>query len=460
MEEAWHAARLIPTSGINGVLEQERRAVSALLAVISAVREFGRSLLGPLGMPAAAIEAFIEVPFDYEDKKLLPDGLVRARRGSKAWTALVEVKTGSNRLEAAQIEAYLDIARQQGFQALLTISNEIPSIPGTHPTRVRRRTKTVALHHLSWTQVLTAAVVQKRHRGVADPEQAWILGELIRYLEHKNSGAMAFEDMGESWVPVREGVVHGTLRANDKAAAEVAGRWDQLIQFTCLHLGKQLGVEVQPTLSRRELDDPTLRPTALVQSLVGRGTLDGGLRIPGTVGPITVCADLRAGQLTAFIDIAAPQDGKPRTRLNWLLRQLTDAPASLRIDSFSAYARGASLSALLRDVRSDPSLLVGDTKREIRQFRLALSAPMGTKRGQGRGGFVAAVLGLIDGFYEQVVQRLKPWAAPPPKLRPPEPPEPKQDVPAALVSTSFSSQDGAEAVTTDDSLPGSDPAGG
>ena len=33
-EESWHEARLIPTSGINGAEEQERRATSALLAVL------------------------------------------------------------------------------------------------------------------------------------------------------------------------------------------------------------------------------------------------------------------------------------------------------------------------------------------------------------------------------------------------------------------------------------------
>jgi hypothetical protein len=41
-EETWHEARLIPTSGINGAEEQERRATSAVLAVMVAVREFGR----------------------------------------------------------------------------------------------------------------------------------------------------------------------------------------------------------------------------------------------------------------------------------------------------------------------------------------------------------------------------------------------------------------------------------
>jgi hypothetical protein len=45
-------------------------------------------------------------------------------------------------------------------------------------------------------------VLEKEHRGVADPDQAYILGELIRYLERPRSGALEFEDMGPSWVSV------------------------------------------------------------------------------------------------------------------------------------------------------------------------------------------------------------------------------------------------------------------
>jgi hypothetical protein len=200
-EETWHAARLIPTSGINGAEEQERRATSALLSVFSAVREYGRAILGPLGAPAGQFEAYIEVPFDEGDRKVYPDGLIRSRRGQRTWTALVEVKTGNNELKADQLETYLDIAKEQGFDAVITISNQIPPAPGQHPTTVdRRKLRRVALHHLPWVQVLSAAVLQKEHRGVADPDQAWILGELIRYLEHPRSGAMAFEDMGAAWV--------------------------------------------------------------------------------------------------------------------------------------------------------------------------------------------------------------------------------------------------------------------
>ena len=97
-EESWHEARLIPTSGINGAEEQERRATSALLAVVTAVREFGRGLTQPLGAPTGNIQAFIEVPFMLGEKRCYPDGLIRVTRGQRSWTALVEVKTGTNEL--------------------------------------------------------------------------------------------------------------------------------------------------------------------------------------------------------------------------------------------------------------------------------------------------------------------------------------------------------------------------
>lgn len=125
-EEAWHEARLIPTSGINGPDEQERRATSALLAVMTSVREFGRALTQPLGAPAGQVLAYIEVPFAQGEAKVIPDGLLRVCRGSKTCTALVEVKTGTNESEVQQLENYLDVAQEQGFDALV-MSCLVPS---------------------------------------------------------------------------------------------------------------------------------------------------------------------------------------------------------------------------------------------------------------------------------------------------------------------------------------------
>lgn len=443
-EESWNEARLIPTSGISGADEQERRATSALLAVMSSVREFHRALLQPFGAPAGTMQAFIEVPFLMGDKRFYPDGLIRVSRGQRVWTALLEVKTGSNELNTEQLESYLDVARENGFQALITISNQIPAIAGLHPTVIdKRKLRRVDLFHLSWTQILTEAVMQKEHRGVADPDQAWILGELIRYLEHPRSGALQFDDMGSSWVSVREAVTAGTLRANDKGLADVVARFDALLRFASLQLGRRLGTEVVPVLSRKELKEPTIRAQTLADSLITHGTMQGGIRIPDAVNPVVVTVDLRAGRVTCHVDLDAPREGRPTTRVNWLVRQLRNAPDNIRIEAHAAHARGPGQADLLQIIRENPAALLGDGQRELRSFRIAFSSPMAAKRGRGRGTFIDSVLDAIDIFYGDVMQHLKAWSATPPRLREPLP-ETLVPSKSPLNSNAFSSQDGAE----------------
>src|SRR5215203_6268731 len=95
--DGWHPARLIPTAGIRGQEEQEKRATSSLLAVMHAVPEFGHALVKELGAPKSPqIETYTEVRCKTQDGRTIsPDGAVVCRRGKKAWTCLVEVKTGT-----------------------------------------------------------------------------------------------------------------------------------------------------------------------------------------------------------------------------------------------------------------------------------------------------------------------------------------------------------------------------
>jgi hypothetical protein len=221
-EEAWHPARLIPTTGIGGAEEQEQRATSSLLAVMHAVPEFGRALLAHAGAPAGRITTFTEIHIKDLDAGTtsIPDAAIVVERGKLRWCALVEVKTGGNALRKEQVERYLDLARINSFDAVLTISNDITSDPAISPIAVDvRKTKKVALRHLPWFQVTTEAVLQHRHRKLSDPDQAWLLGELIAYLENEKSGAGGFEDMGDQWVTVRDEARARTLNATPRAPA-------------------------------------------------------------------------------------------------------------------------------------------------------------------------------------------------------------------------------------------------
>lgn len=422
--ENWTRARLIPVSGIGSDKEAETRAASAVLAVLSVVRDLSVALFAPMGASRAAkavVETYTEPQFVLDGKKVRPDGVVRISYGNATWTALVEIKTGDGRLEADQINNYWEIARQQNFDAVITISNEIAASPGSHPTeglRVRSNSK-IQVHHISWTALLSTAVMFKVHRGVDDPEQAWLVGELIRYLEHSASGAMAFDDMGPNWVPVRDGARDGILRRTDEGVQDVALRWDQLLRYAALQLGAQIGSDVQHVLSRAHTDQKA-RTAYLVDALVSGAPLDGVLRVPNTVGDIEIATDLEARRITACVYVAAPEDRGAKARCSWIVGQLKDAPANLVIESYAKNAR-TPISTALSAAREDRDLLLPEDKRDPVRFRLVLTQEMGQgRKTTGRKpGYIDSILNLLGTFYGSVVQNVTPWTPKAPKISAP-----------------------------------------
>jgi hypothetical protein len=324
-------------------------------------------------------------------------------------------------LGSDQVSRYLDWARDNGLDAVLTISNQITASPKDAPVSVDgRKLRKVALYHLSWWRILTEAIVQHRHRGVSDPDQAWLLGELIAYLDHEKSGASGFQDMGDKWVSVRTATANETLRASDPEARVVAERWEQFIDYMCLGLGQDLGRDVTPVRGRKTTADARLDAT--VRRLAEAGKLEGSVRVPDAVSDLTVEADLRTRRVTTSVRVEAPREGRPKTRITWMLRQLRDATDDLRIDVSFASARETS-SLLLSEAREAPERLLSSTdpKREPRAFQLALTRKMGTKRGKEEGSFVRETRQQAIDFYRDLVQDLRSWQASAPKLPREEP---------------------------------------
>ncbi|MEX2448797.1 MAG: hypothetical protein WD404_08660 [Solirubrobacterales bacterium] len=432
-QDVWVAARLLPTAGIRNQNEQERRAASALLAVMGAVPDFCHALLSGMKVPKGKVSTYTELRFkDGDNKTHIPDGGVIVERGKKRWGCLVEIKTGTAELDTEQVSRYLDLAREHGFDGLLTISNQIRSDPQDLPYEIRKsKLKGLAVYHASWWRILTEAIVQHRFRGIDDPDQAWILGELIRYLDDEKSGASGFEGLGQDWVRVRESARNETLRPSDAKAKAVAARWEQFVEYLCLHLSQELGVDVSNLRPRGRSTEEQIAATA--DSLALRGVLQCSMRVPDAVGPIGVQANLRTRRVTTTVEIPAPKEGRPRTRINWLLRQLKDAPEDLRIDVRFARVR-ATRSELLRDCRELPErlLMEDEPKREPRSFLLALSMPMGKKGGRKEGSFVAETRRHATDFYRDLVQGLMPPRTKAPKIREDESKvsEPERSAPA------------------------------
>jgi hypothetical protein len=416
-DERWPVARLIPLTSDTGVEAKERNAASALLAVLSHVDEFGRSLLKPLGAPAGRIEAFVETQIKAENGKMIrPDGLIAVTRGGKTWWALVECKIGAQPLTIEQMEMYLDLARFIGIDAVLSISNQFTSRSSDYPIFIdRKKLKKVALHHWSWVRVLTEAEVQKQFRGVNDPDQAYLLDELIRYLSDPRSGVVQLNDMGPSWIRVKDGARNRTLRKTDEDVGTVANRWDELVRFLTLQMTKDLGRDVRE-LQRRTENTAAARHQALRTSLADSGELYAELNIPDTAGPLEIVADLSERQIRISTELAAPKEGQSRGRISWLLRQLQKAPPDLTVEA-RVSRLSTTLMATLSELREDPSALLPDRTREIRGFRLTLTRDLGINRAGGRGSFIESVLMTVKSYYGDVLQKLTAWKPRAPKLR-------------------------------------------
>lgn len=429
MLEGFSPARLIPATK-TGVKEQEQRATSALLAVMSIVPSFGHAVLRYLHAPKGSITSFVEPHFESDTGGTdIPDGLVLVRRGKTNWTCLVEVKTGKSELEADQIDRYLRIANREDYDGLLTISNEIVADPNESPVKIDRRriNKDFKLVHLSWFRIMTEAVQEYQHHGVEDPEQAWILNELIEYLDDERSGAGGFDGMPKSWVKIRNAAQQGTLRANDLGVEEVAESWAEFVEYMALRLRQNLGRSVTPVYPRDSTRQDRLGE---VRRSLGEDTdLEAIIKVPDAVAPIHVRADLRSQQVTTQVRVPAPTEGRAKTRINWMLRQLKDAPSDVRITVTYPRTRKTT-SLMVEDARARPEALLfpEDNHREPKAFDIAIAKKMGMKQGRTRGSFVREIMDQILTFYGDVVQELHKWTPPPPKLTE-EPPEDVEEMP-------------------------------
>jgi hypothetical protein len=431
--DQWIPARLISPTGIRGSKEQEERATSALLAAMAVVPSFGRRILKTVGAPAGTLTTFIEPHFPTDEGgTAIPDGAAVVRRGKTEWVCLIEVKTGATELGTDQINRYLTIANQEDFDAVLTISNQIVSDGGESPVAVdRRKTRNLTLGHISWFRILTEAIFEYEHHGIDDPEQAFIIGDLIAYLDDPRSGAAGFDGMGKEWVSVRDAARNQTLRARDAGVLEVVEDWEQFVEYLSLRLRQVLGRSVTPVHGRSSTR--VSRIDGHVSSLIEGGLLQATIKVPDAVAPIEIDANLASRQVTTHARVKAPGEGRAKTRVNWLLRQLKDAPRDLRITARFPRTR-TTTSLLLEAAVANPTdlLLSDDRKREPSAFDIALMRNMGPKKGKDKGSFVAETMEQVILFYGEVLQDIQGWTRPPARLTEDQiaAEEPEPEVPA------------------------------
>ncbi|MGV9321302.1 TerD family protein [Streptomyces sp. NPDC003660] len=405
--DSWREARLFPVSALKSDRDREARATSVLLSVMAQVPEFGRRLTAAFGAPAGRMETFTEVTLPHSDSPRRPDGVIRVERAGKLWTALVETKTNGNALRSDQVQAYMDIAARRGYEAVITLTNDV-ELEGRPLVDVKidgRRKHKVALRHLSWAEVAHQAQMLIQHEGVNDAAHAWLLRELLHYVQHENSGCHGFQNMGAAWVPVRNGIDDETLCQGDPRALEVVESWERLVRQVCLRLGGELGHKVLPVQRSRRGTDPAARRALLADQLCHDGRLGAELRIEGTPGVLALTADLRTGRLRTSIEIPAPTQGYPLAAAKRLVRRLAEAPADLHVETL--VEGGGGPRGTLERLRPEPGDMLPKSGTPVTGFRLSLLKTMGSTRGNAQSSFIRSVDEAVHRFHRSVVACLE-----------------------------------------------------
>ncbi len=423
-------ARLIPTVADS---KKEERATSSLLASFMVVPAFAKEVLTEAGAPIGKrlkISCFTEVTFKEQDKGRSqkpdknrgprPDGLILISNGSKHWTALVESKIGNAELTAEQVETYLDLAKQHDINAVITISNQFATVPTHHPIKVaKNKLRVVELYHFSWLSLKSKAVLITGNKSLDDPEQAYILSELVRYLDHDSSGVSSLTKMPTLWREVCNSIQQGAIlnKTCEPVADSVSG-WHQLLRHLALNLSVKIGQPVKIALSRAREKDPELNFSADCVQLSNESCLQAHFDIPNAASKLMFSADFLRRTINISMRLEAPKDKSRATAsINWVTRQLKGR--NTKDLSVRAYwpKRTPMTSAPFNDVLENPAVIIPEGSNDLPTSLEVIRVVDLSARFKGAKTFVEEASKEFPLFYQDVGQSLSKWVAKAPKLK-------------------------------------------
>ena len=416
------AARLFP---VLADTSKEGRTLSILLSCLCYVDEFGKALLSSVGQRVgsrASLRAFTEVVFkgEKESRQFRPDGLILLTVGSRTWSAVVEAKVGISELKSEQIENYLELARNNNIDAVITVSNQFAAQDSHYPVPVNPAAmRKTSLYHWPWMYVLTQANLLISNDEIIDRDQRIILNEFVRFLTHDSAGVRGFDQMPAAWTDLVSYVQAGSLPvANSSPTREVISAWHQEVRDLSLILSRKTAAHVKPRLSRAHAADHVARMKAEAANFADTACLSATFDVPDAAAPLEVCADFRTQSITVSMRLRAPDDRKStKARTSWLLRQIPD------LDSLDYYlrlfwpGRSPATQHQIKRLRDETALAEVERVGQVASsFEVMLVRKLGKRFGQ-RKNFVTDLEVIIPEFYQDVGQRLKAYQPPAPKIR-------------------------------------------
>jgi len=222
--------------------------------------------------------------------------------------------------------------------------------------------------------------------------------------------------MGPNWVGVRESIKTGSIKKADDAVIDVVSKFQNLVRYCAFTLAAKTGVDATEIVPKAAKTEGKKFLIAEAAKLISEKNITGAIKIPGAASELRIMADLGAGVLHCGFELAAPVEGKNKTKLNWLLKQFKEVPKDARLSIGYKRARNLEASVSLSALKNGELELELDPNRELALFKVDSVRAFGLKRGRGQGAFIDSVLNQVTDTYSQLLQPMKPWAASAPKL--------------------------------------------
>lgn len=411
-------ARLFP---ILAETSKEKRVASIFLAVMTQIPALADEVLGSVGIRVGKrtkIKAFTEVVLANKiENGCRPDGLIVVNTGKTTWSALIEAKIGKSCLGVEQVSKYLELAKANGIDAVITISNEFVARADHSPVTVPKTLlKKTSLYHWAWPWLATACEIISYQGLVEDAEQSYLLDQLNHFLAHPATGIERMTEMSASWKDVAQSIANSeALKKNSPEVESAVASWIAEERDLCLHLSSHVGRQVEARVERKLAEDPVTRLKAQVSHLAETSSLRMTMRVPDCASDIEICADMARRTVSASMLLKAPADRKStKARVNWVLRMLPEDHDALLLRAHWP-GRAAPTTKDVRALREDPALLQAENPDLVpHSFEVIYVEGLG-KRYSGRRTFVEDLERIVKGFYDLVAANLKSWHAAPPK---------------------------------------------
>ena len=415
-------ARLIPTYKVG----DEITLTSIFLATLKLVKEFRYNFFGETKITKAGKPYFYtEVSFEDVSQDSRIDGLIIVVvSGIIKEAVFLEMKNKNNELDKNQLEKYIDVARKLKVGKMVTVSNQFVIDSSQSPIDIRVP-KSISLHHFSWTYIKTISrlLLDEKHKfsDIDDEDQMHIMKEVLFYLESKASGVTGYHQMNKGWVNLVESINSQIrLKLSDEFVKDAVLSWQEQERNMSLMLSRELGLLVKSSIAsnKQKLKERTKND---IKNLVTKHKLNSALSIKGTVSNIKISVDFNTRTVCLSNKVTPPLDKGVKARIGWIIRQL-ETFQKHQPELFSQIENDIWILGNVKFSSNDVQVkysnivnLYDYVDKDIFDFEIMFIKDFGKGLSNSKKFITNMQTNLIS-YYQCVVQHLKEWKAPPPKL--------------------------------------------